>query len=90
VPVDDLVARESIDEDRTTDIPDHADLTRILANRSAKVMAFAVFSTGERVHRETGIIGDRAGRRDPSTDLYAGNLSGSADPSVGRTWDLRG
>ena len=53
-------------------------------------MAFAMFSTGETVRRETGITGDRTGGGDPSTDLHADNLKGCADPSAGHTWDLRG
>jgi hypothetical protein len=47
--------------DRTTKIPDRADLTGIFVYRSAKVMAFAKFATGETVRRETGITDDRAG-----------------------------
>jgi hypothetical protein len=53
-------------------------------------MAFAMFSTGEMVRRDTGITGDRAGGADPSTDPHAGNLKGSGDPSAGQTWDLCG
>jgi hypothetical protein len=50
-------------------------------------MAFAKFSTGETVSSGTGITADRAGRGDPSTDLYADNLKASVDPSAGQTWD---